>query len=367
MSARPCPLAALVALLPALLALVFSGGCEGATGRDCVVDADCASGSCLATGECEVTPSFDTTTGPDGGGGADATFDATDGASDRGDVAPGDGDADATPDDDETGGDETGGDTPSIAGCQPDHDGVITAAEAPFAAGFSANFLVTTAVEGFATDGDCGGDGCTWDLVEVAGETAEQESLTESLDGKWYADEPAFASATYTTRLGEFELGFLFFDLCSHTQYGVFEATGDALLLLGIVSETEDGGTKLVYDPPLPMAQFPLEAGASWQVQTSASGPFCGSWVDYHIDQTQTAAVDAVGTVETPYGTFTDVLRVNSLLERHLGVGVLPTKVRTHTFFAECFTSVAVIVSEEGVADAEFDAVAEVRRLTNLP
>ena len=64
---------------------------------------------------------------------------------------------------------------------------------------------------------------------------------------------------------------------------------------------------------------------------------------------------------------FEDVLRVNTRFERHLGLGVLPTTLRTHTFVAECFTTVAVVRSVEGHDAPEFDGASEVRRLANLP
>jgi hypothetical protein len=89
--------------------------------------------------------------------------------------------------------------------------------------------------------------------------------------------------------------------------------------------------------------------------------------VDYHISQTFGFTVDRIGDVITPYGTFEKVLRVNSLMERHLGVGVTATKVRTHTYVAECFTTIAAVVSVEGESNPDFGEAAEVRRLTNLP
>ncbi len=356
--------------LLSIIALVATGpGCEGGAGeRDCLVDSECVSGHCTSGGTCtemdetwaetgDVSPTFD---GSDTSGGGDVV-------PDDGDVTTGGDETPADPEDGQTADDEdTLDDGPT--GCVPDHDGVVTRAEAPIAAGYVANFLVTSSVSDFSSVADCSGeDGCGWDLVDVPGSSSEQLNETLAPTGYWFSDEPAFADATYVGVMGEVDLGFFFIEICSQVQLGVWQATDDALLLLGIASETADGDTLLVYDPPLPFLQFPLEQGATWQVETHAKGPLCGSWVDYDIAQTLSASVDAVGSVATPYGTFEDVLRVNTLLERHLGVGVLPTKVRTHTFVAECFTTIAAIVSEEGVDGAEFDAVSEVRRLTNLP
>lgn len=363
--ARPRSLSTLrLSLLPALALALALAACEGgAAERDCVIDAECVSGHCLAGGTCmemdetwaeagDTSPSFDATDSP----GGDDVLAGDDGAGTLDDDTP----LDPDPADDDP--------TTAGPGCVPDHDGVVTRAEAPIAAGYVANFLVTTDVGDYSTWAECAApDGCGWDLVDVPGSTTEQLSETLPPDGHWFSDQPAFADATYVAAMGEVDLGFLFIDICNQTQLGIWQATDDALLLLGMASDTADGDTLLVYDPPLPFLQFPLEQGATWQTDTHAKGPFCGSWVDYDIAQTLTASVDAVGSVITPYGTFEDVLRVNTLLERHLGVGVLPTKVRTHTFVAECFTTIAAIVSQEGEGAAEFDAVSEVRRLTNLP
>jgi hypothetical protein len=345
------------------LLLAGCGDTEGEP-RQCRVNADCASGVCLSDGSC--APLSDDA-GTVGDGAGDGTIDDTPIGDDT-DTASG---SDALSD--VTGDTGTSSDSTVLDGdagsdrCVPNGDGVVSAAEVPLRAGYTAMFRVTTEVSSFTTEPDCAGDTCVWDLVEIDGVTVDEETTTDPLDGAWYADEPAFAEATYASRLGELDLSFLFFDICNQVQYGVFQVTDDAVLLLGIVSQREGDGTLLVYDPPLPTLRFPLEEGASWRVETTATGPLCNSWVDYEIDWTFEASVDARGELVTPFGTFDDVLRVNSRLERHLGVGVLPTEVRTHTFVAECFTTVASIVSEEGVAGAEFDQIAEVRRLTLLP
>ena len=70
--------------------------------------------------------------------------------------------------------------------------------------------------------------------------------------------------------------------------------------------------------------------------------------------------VDAKGHALTPYGEF-EVLRVHSELVRT--IGALVTTVQTHSFVAECFGSVATVVSEDYELDKEFTDAAEVRRL----
>lgn len=357
-----------------LLALVACGGGDTG-GRTCTVPADCASGVCLPSGQCAAPA--DTTGGGDAtdvlfpdGGGDTATDD---------DAAPDDVIADTGPLPGDTAADTGTTDTAATdtAGglCHPNHDQVVSRSEAPFAAGFSANYRTTTDVPGtYDSAPTCANDACAWDLRDVPGTTADV--IDETLDpaGTWWGAEAAFADATFGAVLGQFSVSYFSWNICDQTQIGVYQVTDDALLLLGIVSDKESDGTELVYDPPLPILRFPLALGDSWTVDSTATGPLCGSFADYNIDWTSTTTVDEAGTVQTPYGDFTDVLRVNTVLERHLGIGVLPTSVRSHTFVAECFTSVAVVTSAEG-ADGEADGeaygeiwdAAQVKRLANLP
>jgi hypothetical protein len=340
------------------------GGTEG--GRTCTLDEECVSGVCRADGTCAAPGSADVDAGDagDASAGAEAGADeglGGDGSLDEVGDAAGDGGPsgqDSAPD---GAGDGGGG------ACRPDRDGVVRRDELPLAAGYEADFRVTTGVRDFNTEPQCSGGACVWDLVEVAGVTEERGVDTLALAGRWFADEPAFARATYAAELGDFAITWFSYDICRQRQLGVFEVTADALRMLGVVSEREDGGTLLVYDPPLVVLQLPLALGTTWTAETTASGPLCNSLFDYAIAQTLTGEVDALGAVVTPYGTFTDVLRVNTLLERHLGVGVLPSSVRTHTFVAECFSTVATVRSAEGVEEPEFDEVAEVRRLVGFP
>lgn len=354
--------------LPLLLAAACGGGDTG--GRTCTVPADCASGVCLPSGQCAVPA--DTL----GGDASDVLFpDAAGDALVDDDAAP-DSVADDTGPLPDTAGpvDTTAPDTSTdTAGglCHPNHDQIVSRAEAPFAPGFSANYRTTTDVTGtYASAPNCAGDACAWDLREVAGTTADVIDETLDPDGTWWGAEPAFADATFGAVLGEFNLSYFSWNICAQTQIGVYQVSDDALLLLGIVSEKESDGTELVYDPPLPILKFPLALGDSWTVDSTATGPLCGSFADYSIDWTATTTVDAAGTVQTPYGDFADTLRVNTVLERHLGIGVLPTSVRSHTFVAECFTSVAVVTSAEGAddeTDGEIRDAAQVKRLANLP
>jgi hypothetical protein len=330
----------------AALVLLGAQGCKaaGEDARECNVHADCASGVCNPDGYCAPAD-------PDDGGTHDAIDESDDAANDQ-DLtdAPGDVEQDADP---------------SV--CKPNGDGTITAAEMPLGPGFNAMFRVSRDIDPFDTRPDCSSGTCVWDLLDVGGVTADEPSGTEALDGKWYAGLEGFENATYASRMTEFKLDFGGTTICDQVQYGVFEVNEFGLFLLGVVSEFEADGTSLVYDKPVPVLVFPMSEGTTWSVDTIATGKLCNSMYDYNISQTYTSVVDASGQVRTPYGDFDNVLRVNTLMERHMGVGVTATEMRTHTYVAECFTTIAAVASPDGVGDAEFTAAAEVRRLTNLP
>ena len=233
------------AAISGVLVLGLSGACDDATapvGRSCHVAADCASGSCLPDGTCApLVADAGADVGTDGG---TAGADAPDAGGPVGLDAGHDGPDVATSD--------TGA---RPMGCRPDHDGVVSASEAPFGPGFAAMFRVTKDVSGHSSDAACADGVCAWDLVDVDGTTTDEESLTEPLDGKWYADEPAFASATFVSKMTEFKLEIVV-EVCSQVQYGVYRKDDDGLFMLGIVSEREDQDTKLVYEPPVPMLRF---------------------------------------------------------------------------------------------------------------
>jgi len=229
--------------------------------------------------------------------------------------------------------------------CRPDNDGAIDREEVPLQAGLAAKFAIASDVM-FDTAGAMEGDELVWDLSgEFPGERRDLLELRDP-SGTWW--ETTFPQATYYTELaggGDF--------------LGVFELTDDAVLLLGVVSE-EDGfsKTELSYDPPVPVLQFPLRAGDSWQVDADVSGTYVGVFSFY--TESYVFEADAVGELRTPFGNF-DVTRVRSTLDRQ--VGLLQTVIRSFGFVSECFGTVATITSQENEGSAEFTDVADVRRL----
>src|SRR5258706_6134160 len=152
---------------------------------------------------------------------------------------------------------------------------------------------------------------------------------TRPLTGAWYA--PDFMTATYSSRLSD-----------AATQLGVFQVSGDALLLQGVVSP-DDGGTRteLTYDPPAKVLSFPISLSSTWTSDSSITGTGMGVPVLY--SERYESQVDAQGELVTPFGSFA-VLRIQVLLTRTVGFAV--TTVRSFIYVTECFGVVATITSQ---------------------
>lgn len=306
-----------MALGATLVAFAGAVGCTATPAAPpCVVGADCASGVCLGSGRC--APQQDAGPSP------------IDGSLPFPDASPPD-----------AGGIDAGSDR-----CRPNADGVITRLEAPFGPGLMARYATALDV-GVSTAGtDLGGGRRGWDLSGALPGDRTLDLATEPLDGRWYADK--YPGADYVARLG-----------ATSDLLGVFRVTGTTLELMGVVSPT-DGVTRteLTYTPPVKVLVFPLQLGSSWSTSARVTGLAEGLAVN--IGETYQSEVDAHGEVDTPYAPF-ESLRVRTTLVRE--VGLLRTTVRQMVFVAECFGTVATIVSQDDETQVEFDQASELRRL----
>lgn len=305
------------AALAALAAAILAAGCGPGAGASCHSDADCPGGTCGISGVCTPPPA-------DGGAGADGGS-----AGDGGVVADG-----GTPGDGGT------------ATCTPTHDGTITRSEVTFRAGLSATFrIATNATVDTAGTYDASGTR-HWNLAtDLAGDHDVTKTLVDPT-GTWWA--ASFPKATYAGRLRD-----------GQDLFGVFEATGSALELLGVVSK--DGGatrTLLTYHPAIDVLDFPLSKGHAWRTDATVTGLAQG--VAAYYAESWVNRVDDTGVLDTPYGTF-DVLRVR--IETTQTVGAVITKTESFLFASECFGTVASIFSEPDETAAEFTKAAEVDRL----
>jgi len=283
--------------------LLCSIACGGGNGERCASDDDCGSHFCRADGTCGTA---------------------------EGDA----GDADAPAD-------------MGMGLCNANHDGMIVLAELPVAAGKMGTFRVATNVTWNTAGTSMSNGSRKWDLgLQLAGDADRMVALG-SASGTWW--QASFPDATYATEL-----------VSTSDLQGVFEATGNALALDGVVSpQAGVYRTELAYDPPAQILALPLMAGSAWSSTSTVSGTAQGVIVAY--TEKYESRVDQVGTMKTPYGEF-PVLRVSTLLTRTAGFSTLLTK-RTFTWLAECFGPIATVQSKDFESGAEFADDAEVRRL----
>lgn len=292
----------MIVLFSAALAACADGGA-----RQCVDHSECASGLCLADGTC----------------------------------APADADAGPAPADADPSAPDTG-----VEGCSPNHDGTIARDEILLAAGRTATFRVATDVAVDTAGQLQSGGARAWSFAGpfTGDDDVEVELLPVS--GTWYA--ATFPGATYATRLSATE-----------ELLGVFELTDTALLLRGVVSpQAGVGRTELTYDPPIVTLELPLSSSSSWETSSTVTGMASG--VASFYSEAYQQQVDAIGTLDTPYGNF-PVQRVKVDLTRTVGAAVVTLK--SFLFVSECFGIVANVSSHEYETDDEFTDAAEVRRL----
>lgn len=292
-------------------------GCSSEAAVACHAGADCASGICNTNGTCAPVTNPSDSGLVDAGGGDDAMMTA-------------DGPAPDAP----------------VTGCVPNNDGTVLAEEVPLKAGLHANFRDATNVT-FDTAGQTGMGGArTWDLSAALPGDQTVPVDTLSVMGTWYA--PSFSAATYATKLSQ-----------SSDLLGVFHVGAAALELLGVVSPASGvTQTSVSYSPAAAILQFPMKMGSAWKTTSTITGTASGVAVYY--TEAYDSSVDAHGTLKTPYGSF-PVLRVSTVLTKT--VGLLVTTTRSYAFVAECFGTVATLVSQANESNVEFSSVAEASRI----
>jgi hypothetical protein len=333
----------LIALAVALLAAC------GEEAPGCRSGSDCASGVCRSDRTCapaEVRPDAsepaDASEVPDAGEAVDAGTEPDAGEPfDAGPVDAGEPDAGEQAD---AGEPVDAGEQPS---CVPNRDGVITRAEFLVAPGQHATFRVARDVS-FDTRGvPAAQGGWLWDLSgSFAGDTDERTEVL-AVEDLWFADD--YAGATYAAPM-------------SGDLLAVFELTPTALLMRGMASAEPDGGTKLVYTPPVTVLSFPFKVGDTWSTSADASGTYDGSSLSF-LRHDYESKVDAAGELRTPLGSF-PVLRISTSLDYFLTYQFFPFNwLQSFAFVAECYGTVASITSQELESDTEFDDPSEIRRI----
>lgn len=309
----------------------------------CRAGSDCASGVCRSDRTCapaedrpDASDPTDASEVPDAGEAVDAGTepDAGEPVDAGGPVDAGEPDAGEQPD-------------ASQPACVPNRDGVITRAEMPIAPGQHATFRVAQDVS-FDTRGvPAAQGGWLWDLSGDFPGDADQRTEVLAVEALWFAAD--YEGATYATPMAD---GLL----------AVFELTPTALLMRGMASTEPDGGTKLVYTPPVTVLSFPFKKGDSWTTAAAASGTYNGSSLAF-IRHDYESTVDAAGELRTPLGPF-PVLRVSTSLEQWVTYAWMPANwLHSFAFVAECYGTVASITSQDKESNTEFADPSEIMRL----
>lgn len=237
---------------------------------------------------------------------------------------------------------------PALA-CVPDLDGKIVAAElSPTLETESRYFVGTDRPVDLAGTVDAGGRR-SWDWSVSRADDRVLALTAHALGPQWYAG--SFPGGQFVTAIDA-------------TTDGIYAEDELALSLLGIASTVENpatGKTLVVYEQPVALLRFPLQAGARWtsvgeiRAATIRGLPYVGR-------DTYEVTVDASGRMALPDATFTQALRVRTLVTVAPSIGAAVTR-RQVGFYFECFGEVARATSRDGETSVDFGTASELRRL----
>lgn len=238
--------------------------------------------------------------------------------------------------------------------CVPNLDGQIDASELSASIGVAASFLVNPKGEDREVDLRGTADESGAPIWQFSQDFAnDQQAIVEasSLKGAWF--QSSFPEGDFAAPID-----------AAGTLLGVYRHTEEALSLLGVVSAEEqpqNGQTKLIYDTPIGLYQFPLEEGKTWVATGSVQDglayglPFAGT-------DTYEVTVGPTGRLELFDYIFEQVHRVKLHIVQEPAVG-MSVSTRQSQFLFECFGEVARATSRPGEAKDDFTTAAEVRRL----
>lgn len=238
--------------------------------------------------------------------------------------------------------------------CVPNQDGRIDAAELREAIGVPVRYIVSPAGQTRAVDvaGQVNAAGeRLWDMSARGADERAAELTASGVAGKWYA--ASFPQGQFVTSL----------DLGGRNE-AIYRRDAEGFYLLGLASAEEnppEGQTLMVYEPPIALYLFPLEAGKQW-ISTGAvtNGKFRG--LPYAARDTYDVRVEAAGRLVLPELTFDQALQVRTKVTVAPAVGQVAVTQQVGYLF-ECFGEVARATSQTGEQEPFFTTAAEVRRL----
>lgn len=237
---------------------------------------------------------------------------------------------------------------PLVAGCVPDLDGVITAAELPVVLDQGLPVRISTDVA-IDVAGRGGPDALRWDWSDDRAGDELTEARAIALDDQWYA--------------GSFPGGRFVIPFDDATD-AIYAADDRGLYLLGLASvnaEPASARTLLPYAAPVAVLRLPLAVGDRWtETATITGGTLRG--LPYNGSDRYQVSVDASGELHLPYVRFTAALRVRTTVTSTPAIGGASTVVRQAAFLSECFGEVARATSRVDEPSDDFTTAATVRR-----
>lgn len=245
------------------------------------------------------------------------------------------------------------GEEPTPLDCIPNLDGKIDAEEIPLVLDTEITYLVSPPQTNRSVDTVGTGDGemRQWDWSVDLADDQLARLAARSIEGKWYERE--FPPDAF---VAPFDDGGSIDTVSRQDDRGLY--------LLGVASSKENpssGQTLLIYDRPIELIRFPIEAGSRYQeVGTIENAVFNG--IPYAAVDTYDVEVVAAGELLLPSFAFTQAQQVRIALTVEPALGD-PTSVRQVSFFFECFGEIARATSQLNETDPAFSEAAEVRRL----
>ncbi len=238
---------------------------------------------------------------------------------------------------------------PTVSGvCVGNNDGAIAASELPVLAGTRVAYLANAEAP-VAVDLD------SWDFMDGPTELAQVLEIV-SADGAWWAAE-SFPTATHATPV----------DLKTPDVLAVFRVEDSRMLLLGLTSAApppEQALTRLIYDEPVVLYDFPLTLGKEWSQTARFKDARLFGAINAGADAYR-FVIDAQGTASLPDFTLQNTLRLRVELTRTLAIGLggnTSTLIQL-SYLHECVGEITRIVSLPGETSLDFTEASEYRRL----
>jgi len=246
-----------------------------------------------------------------------------------------------------------------VLSCVPNLDGRIDPNELEAAIGIPVTLLVSPPGVERPVDlvGQVVAEQRVWDFATDYADSTLARIEAAEVEGQWFEAEFPDDGTPGTRFVTPIDAG--------GSTVGIYRKNDDALSLLGVASAQPDppeGRTLLVYDRPIALYRFPIEAGASHVSTGEVSGgtlrglPYAGRDI-YEVE------VRSSGRIELPDLAFDQALRVDVRVTVEPAVGAATSR-RQVSFLFECFGEVARATSRPDETAIDFTTAAELRRLS---